>query len=248
MKKFYLLLIFISINSFSQNFLWADFPSISYSANPSNIGYSITCDSFGNIYEIGFKDNYFYSGEAYGNLYYRKYNTNGQLLFDKTIGGKVRSFNLVSDSDGNIFVAASFKSLITYDTIQISTGTTETGILLKFDPNGNFLYNQIITNLGTAAKNFSALDVDSSNNVYLGFDDFFNSKIVKLSPTGTLLMTIEQQNVPIISSVSIDNLGNIYAAGSCAKSNSVFAGVSQPTALDYSVYAVKYSDSGISMD
>ena len=87
--------------------------------------------------------------------------------------------------------------------------------------------------------------VDTSNNIYLGFDDFINSKIVKLSPTGTLLQTINQQRVQVISSISIDNLGNIYAACSCGDANSTFAGVSQPTSLSYSIYAVKYSASGV---
>jgi Secretion system C-terminal sorting domain len=245
MKKIYFLLVFLTLNSFSQNFQWVNFPNITYSFNPSLIGYTTTCDNSGNVYVVGFKDNYFSSSDVYGNLFYRKYDSNGQLLFDKTIGGKVRVFNMTSDNVGNIYVSASFKSLLTFDTVQITSGTTETGVLLKFDVSGNIIFNEMFSNLGISDKNSTALSVDIDNNVYIGIDDFFNSKIIKLSPTGTLLMTIDQLNVKVLSSVSVDNMGNIYASGSCAQSNSKFAGVLQPTSLNYSTYIVKYLSTGV---
>lgn len=237
--------MFLSFTSFSQNFQWVDFPPVVNGLSQNSIGYTTTTDNLGNIFIVGYKDNYFSSNGVFGNLFVRKYNANGSLLFEKTIGGTARVSNIISDSNGNLYIAASFRSLITVETVQITSGTTETGILLKFDANGTFLFNQIISNFGINSKTFSAMAIDSANNLYMGFDDFTNSKIVKLSPSGNLLLTIDQQNVQIITSLSIDNLGNIFAAGSCGTTTSMFAGVSQPTSLSYSYYAVKYNPNGV---
>ena len=93
MKKILIILLFAVNTSFSQNFQWVDFPPVSFGLSTNNLGYSITADSSGNVYAVGFKDNYFLASEIYGNLFYRKYDTNGTLIFDKTISGKVRSIN-----------------------------------------------------------------------------------------------------------------------------------------------------------
>ncbi len=247
MKKLYLLILVVTSSLQSQNFQWVDFPTVVNGTSTSNLGNVIICDSSNNVYEIGFKDNYFYnSSEVYGNLFYRKYSNSGEIIFNKQISGKVRVISIASDGLGNIYLVAAFKNIITFESgASINTaGTSEELILVKFDTNGQFLWNSIISNFGSF-NHFSAISTDLNNNVYLGFDNFIDSQIVKLSPiNGNTLMTISQQNVQIISSLSIDNQGNIYAAGSCGKSTSIFAGVSQPTTLSYSVYAVKYNSTG----
>ena len=60
-----------------------------------------------------------------------------------------------------------------------------------------------------------------------------------------MLLTIEQQNVNIISSVSVDNEGYIYTAGSCANANSKFANVTVPATFSYTTYVAKYSPTGV---
>lgn len=246
MKKLFYLLLLSSISIFAQNFQWVDFPTITSTNNTNGNSYLTTCDNLGNVYCVGFRDNQFNNGAVYGHLFYRKYNTNGILIFDKTISGKVRVINLTSDSVGNVYFVGAYRNTITFDNGAGTTnaGTTEIPIVVKFDSNGTFLWNQNISNFG-AFNHFSAIATDANNNVYIGIDDFNNSKIIKLSGAdSTTLMTIDQLNVQIISSLSIDSLGNIFAAGSCGTPNSVFAGISQPTSLDYSVYAVKYNPNG----
>lgn len=230
----------------AQNFQWADFPVTTNTSGTSSIGYSTTCDNLGNVYCVGFKDNQFNAGAVYGHLFYRKYNTNGVLIFDKTISGKVRNINLTSDSAGNIYFVGAFKNIISFEGGGLinSSSSSEENILVKFDSNGVFLWNQNISNFG-AFNHFTAIATDSNNDIYIGIDNFNSSKILKLATTnGTVLQTIEQVNVQIITSLSIDDLGNIYASGSCGKTTSMFAGVSQPTNLDYSYYAVKYNPNG----
>ncbi len=246
MIKKYLFLLFITISIHSQTFQWVDFPTVNYSIGQTN-GYPTCCDNLGNVYFVGIKDNQFNSSNIYGNLFYRKYNSSGSLLYEKIIGGKVRSFNLKSDSLGNIYLVAAFKTSISFDSgAAINTSeTSEVPILIKFDSNGTFLWNVTISNIGSF-NHFNAIDIDSNNDIYIGIDNFNNSRIVKLSATnGSVLSSILQQNVQIISSVSVDNLGNIYASGSCGKTTSTFAGVAQPTSLSYSIYAVKYNSLGV---
>ena len=247
MKKYYLILIFIVANTYSQNFQWVDFPPVSFGLSTNNLGYSITADFSGNVYAVGFKNNYFLSSEIYGNLFYRKYDASGTLIFDKEISGKIRSINLTNDNVGNIYLVAAFKNTITFDgggSINTS-GTNEEIIIIKFDQNGVFQWNNIISNFGSF-NHCSAIATDINNNLLIGFDNFNNSKILRLSSTtGNINLTIDQLNVQVISSISVDNFNNIYAAGSCGKATSTFAGVAQPTSLDYSIYAVKYNGNGV---
>jgi hypothetical protein len=69
--------------------------------------------------------------------------------------------------------------------------------------------------------------------------------VKKLDSNGTVLLTIEQQNVNIISSVSVDNEGYIYTAGGCANSNSKYANVTVPATFSYNTYVAKYSPTGV---
>lgn len=242
MKNIYLTILLLPFCIFSQNFQWVDFPVINYTTSPT-IGYSVACDNSGNIYESGYKDTQIVSGEVFGNLFYRKLDTSGNVLFENAIVGQGRIFSLVSDANNNIFVSFSFKNTLTIGGNVISGSTSEQPLLVKFDSLGNLLWYKIIT-YTNSNKHFSALTTDLSNNVYIGYSNFFNSSITKLNSSGDVQFTILQQNVQVISSLSIDNLGNIYASGSCGKTNSMFAGVSQPTSLSYSGYVVKYSETG----
>lgn len=247
MKKIYLLLLFLSFISFSQNFQWVDFPPVVNGLSQNEIGYTVATDNLGNVYIGGYKDNYFSSNGIFGNLFIRKYNSSGQLIFEKVITGKIRVFNLTADLSGNLYFVGSFKNSITFEggaTINTS-GTNEVPVIVKFDSNGVFQWNQNISNFGSY-DHFEAVTTDANNNVYIGFDNFNNSQILKLAAAnGALLQTIDQLNVQIITSLSVDNLGNIYASGSCGKTTSKFAGISQPTSLDYSYYAVKYNPNGV---
>jgi hypothetical protein len=214
MKKIYFFIFVLPFISFSQNFQWADFPVTTYNLNPSVIGYATTCDNLGNVYCTGFKDTPYSSGGMFGNLFYRKYSSTGTLLFEKIIGGKAIVFNIASDSSGNIYVAASFKSTLTLGAITLTGSTSETPLLIKFDISGNMLWYKLISDFNSS-NHFNALATDNNDNVYIGYDNFFNSSITKLNTAGVIQFTIAQQNVKIISNLSIDNVGNIYASGSC---------------------------------
>ena len=215
-----------------------------------NVGYSTICDPDGNVYISGFKQNAFTYNDTYGDIYYSKYNSFGQVIFSKTFSGKVASYSLVSDNEGSIIIALSFIDEITInETTLMHTDIEPAKMIAKLDSDGNLLWHKILTietGFGLNSVNdFRGLAIDSGNNVYAAFDNYSNSHIVKYSPAGEVLMDIEQQNVNRITSVAVDNEGNIYGSGSCAGPNAVYAGMAAPTDLAYNTYVVKYSPSGV---
>jgi len=250
MKKLYLLFILATSVINSQNFEWLQTPPISFSMNPDMIAYSTACDPGGNVYLTGFKDGAYPYTDILGNLYFNKYSSNGSLLFSKTISGKAFAYNMISDSDGSIIIALGFLDTITLDDITLTeTDQNMRYVLVKFDSAGNRLWHKVLAlpvNGMDLVSNLRALATDTENNVYAGYDNFSTGRIVKYSPAGIELQTIEQLNVGRITSIDVDDVGNIYAAGSCASSEmATFSGVVAPSGLQYNTYLVKYSPEGI---
>ncbi len=247
MKKYFLLLLlFLSFENHAQSFEWIQTPQITFNSSAALIGYPTNCDVFGNMYVTGFLNNAYNYSEIYGDLFYNKYNTSGQLLFSKTFTGKAQIYDIQSDSSGNTYLAIAYVQTITIDNITIST--TDQGAkpeLLKFDVNGVLLWHIAITSFNSTINHFKSVAIDASDFVYICYDNYNFSYVKKLDPNGNVLLTIEQQNVNIISSVSVDNEGYIYTAGACANSNSKFANVTVPATFSYNTYVAKYSPTGI---
>jgi hypothetical protein len=249
MKKIILpFLILLSITVKGQTFQWLNIPSVSQDVNISNTPYICTADPSGNIYLTGFKDSPTLWNEVMGNVYFNKYDNEGGLIFSKTFSGKCISYNMISDSEGNIILALGYNETLTIDdTIITSIGDDIKHVLVKLDEDGNLIwYKELYMDgfdLGLV-QDFRSIAVDSQNNVYAGYDNYMYSRITKYSATGENLFTIEQQNVNRITSVAVDTEGNIYSAGACADELSKYAGVAVPTEFTYNTYIAKYSPQG----
>jgi hypothetical protein len=247
MKKIILSLLFLySLSINAQSFAWVQTQSIVLNASAGSIGYPTTCDASGNIYLSGFVNNGYLYADVFGDIFYNKYDPSGQILFSKTISGKVQIYDMQSDSSGNMFIAAAYIQTMTIDSVTIST--TDSGvkpILIKLDANGNHLWHIELSTYISSINHFKSIAIDANDAVYIAFDNYNYSYIKKLDSNGNVLLTIEQQNVSLISSVSIDNEGYIYAAGGCANANSKYAGVLIPSTFSYNTYIVKYSPNGV---
>src|SRR5690606_3599309 len=239
------LFLYVSV-SFSQTFEWVNFPTTNITFDPTSVGYSTVVDPFGDVYVSGFQDDPFFYSDTFGTVFYHKYAADGSLLFSKTFNGSATINFMTSDSEGNILLAVSHFDTLTIDTTNMNnTEDVPQQVLIKLSPLGDVLWHHILTISGNPVQNFKTIAIDVDDHIYVGYDDFVTSFIKKLSPTGIEQTTITQNSVNLISSVDVDSDGNIYAAGSCANSNSAFAGVSQPTEFEYSIYVVKYSANGI---
>lgn len=246
MKKTTLILFLLtSVCSFAQSFQWIKTQPITFSSNPDMIGFATTCDASGNVYASGFKENTFLYDQIYGDVFLNKYNASGDLLFSKTIGGHATVFDLISDSNDNIIMVAAFVNTISLGNFSILTANQGVqNLLLKFDSQGNLLWHMQLQINDSLETRMHALTVDSSNNIYVGYYDFQHSEIKKLSAQGDVLLTISQQYARAISSLSVDNAGNIYAAGSCADPGATYAGVNVDAPFLYNTFIVKYSPQG----
>lgn len=250
MKNYTLLIfLFLGIAMQGQTFQWLNTPSIPEDANIHSTSYIAAADPDGNVYFSGFKDSPVIWNEIMGNIYFNKYDTDGQLLFSKSFTGKCICNNMASDSEGNIIMALTYKETLTIGaTTLTSVGDDLKRVLAKLDPDGNLIWHKELYmdgfDLGII-EDFRALDIDFEDNIYAGYDNYMYSRITKYSSEGENLFTIEQQNVNRITSVAVDTEGNIYSAGACADLNSKYAGVDVPTDFSYTTYIAKYSSQGV---
>ena len=247
LKKLLTLYLFsLSFAGFSQTFQWLKTPTVALNVNPNSLGYIATTDSSGNVYFAGYLDSPVIYTEIFGNLFYTKYSSSGTPLFTKTFTGSGVLHQMTTDSAGNVLLSIEYLNTLVVDGVSIpNTNQITQHVFLKLSPQGNLLWHKILELPDGNVNTFQSIAVDGMDNIYLGYDSYFNGVIEKLSPTGTTLSTISQLNVNRITSISVDSVGNIYATGSCANINSSFAGVLQPTSFDYSLYLVKYSATGV---
>lgn len=242
-KYIFSALFFVFSIAQAQHFEWVQTFPITFNLNPSMIDYPSDVDVNNNLVLCGFKDTPVAYTDIFGNLELRKYTSAGELLFSKTISGEVKAYELVTDSQGNIYVAVEYLDAISVD--ELSINTVSQGVhplLLKFDSAGSLLWYKVIGDEWTSY--FLAMEVDSLDNVYVGYGDFQNSFIEKINPSGTSIQTITQNSVSLITSLSIDTTGNIYVAGSCANFNASFGGVIYQPVFSYNVYLSKYNING----
>lgn len=241
-----LVILLLSIAMHSQNFEWVKTPVINFSWNHDMIGYCTTIDPSGNIYFTGFKDNAFAYEEIMGDQYYNKYSASGELLFSKQFTGKVNIEYITSDSQGNVLMAVAYLNTLSIDNLSLNNNAQDVQYhLFKFAPSGTLMWQQQITINDWFVNGFMSIALDGDDNIYIGYDDFQNSYIRKMTPAGEDLFTISQINAGRISSISIDNEGNIYAAGSCVGPNSLFGNEVAGTDFEYNTYIVKYSPTGV---
>lgn len=238
------IVLFFTMTAYSQSYQWLKTVSIG-TANTQTAGYVTVSDPSGNIYFSGFKDTPIYYNDLLGNIYYNKYNTNGDILFSKIFTGKCNAYAIKSDSQGNIIIAIGYLDSVTIGTSVITAPNNNMNYLVaKLDTNGNLLWHKILFITDADVADFRAIAIDSNDAVYIGYDSFMDSYITKYSASGNVLFSIEQKNVNRVTSVAIDTEGNIYAAGGCAGVDSKYAGVDVPTGFNYNSYIVKYSPQG----
>ncbi|CAM3436153.1 hypothetical protein FLLO111716_10105 [Flavobacterium longum] len=244
MKKFYLFVL-LSLSVQSQTFQWLNVASIDLNLNPDMVGYPVTVDLSGNVYLAGFKGNPYVYTDIMGDVLFHKYDNGGALQFEKLLTGRVNVYDMACDHQGNLFMVIGYINTITIgDTTLSTTAQGVQPLLAKFDDAGNLLWHYTPVITGSFEPYFRALATDGQGNVYIGYDNFMDSYIQKLSPDGQPQLTITNEQATLLSSVDIDTEGNIYIAGSCAETNAQFAGTPFPNDLAYDGYIVKYTPDG----
>jgi len=179
----------------------------------NSFGDGVAVDNMGNIYVVG-TTTYSDSGSQ---IVLLKYDPSGNLRTLKTIGGGVYSSygtGVAVDSSGNVYVTG-------YSYALGPTPGISAVILLKYDPEGNLLYQAIWGGKQNDAATAVAVDIDG--NVYLtgetksysNVPNVPNAFLLKLDPSGNLLF----QRVWGASKgefgygIAVDGIENAYVTG-----------------------------------
>jgi hypothetical protein len=194
----------------------------------------LALDSAGNVYVTGTS-----AGVSTGDdIVTLKYDSLGNLIWERRYNGSGDGNDwaavLTVDSAGNVHVAGS----------AWSSGTASDIITLKYDPDGNLLWDRYYNGPGDSNDSATALDVDVAGNVLVagesGGDGTFNDFVtLKYDPDGNQLWA-RRYNGPGngrdgATALVVDGAGNVYVTG-------LSAGTDAVRQLDYAT--LKYGSDG----
>lgn len=174
--KFFLsTLVFIAISTVGAQgptFEWAKHMG----GSTTDIGYSITTDTDGNIYVTGIFSGTAdlnpgtgtanYTSNGLNDIFIQKLDSNGNLLWVKTMGSIYEdyAFSILVDSNGNIYTIGAFPESVDFDPNSGTTLLTSAGsfdiFIQKLDTNGNLLWVKQLGNTHTDYGYSLAMDTN----------------------------------------------------------------------------------------
>jgi len=194
------------------------FPSLTYAYNwnttwggaPDDHGYGIVVDSLGNALITGDTNSY---GAVGYDVIFLKYDSSGNLLWNKRWGGPNQDYGIgiVIDGSGNAF--------ITGVTNSFGAGSEDV-FLLKYDSSGNLLWNK--TWGGVEGDKGYGIALDTAANVFItGSTDSYGAGntdifLLKYNSDGNLLWNKTSGGAHFDNGYGIvlDDLSNVFITGS----------------------------------
>jgi gliding motility-associated-like protein len=193
-----------------------------------------------------------------------KFNTNGQLVWAKDIGGGGTDYGsqVTADSQGNVIASLRYQSTVTIGSSSFTAGGgTFNGLCLKFDPNGNFIWG---VNIADGGDSEVFTTVDPQDNVVIGGHFQGNDNInplgtpnylngngdsefaAKYTPAGMLMWVQDFKGTLVGNNINIcsDSQGNVFADGPF-QSALTFNGASLNPTGNEDLFLVKYSSTGV---
>ena len=180
----------------------------------NDYGAGLAVDPFGNVYVVGTTTSYGTGGSS--SIVLLKYDSFGNLLFQRTLGGPLNSFGagVAVDTAGYVYVTGYSYSLG-------PTPGISAVVLLKYDQAGNLVFQK--TWGGTLDDFATGIAVDLDDNIYLvGYTKTFSISpdipsafFLKFDQNGTLILQkIWGGNRPDYAfGVAVDNSENAYVTG-----------------------------------
>lgn len=230
---------------------FAQLPSLQWARNiGGSRGDKITTDASGNVYTAGYFSGVadfdpgpatFYmtaDGGGADDAYVSKLDANGNFVWALRIGGSSINYSksVAVDAAGNVYVAGYFAGTVDFDpapatAFEITTNGQYDISIVKFDPNGNFLWAKTIG--GSFSDLAYAMTLDLAGNicmtgVFVGNVDFDPGAgnytlngggtnhcfIVRLDANGNFVQAMQiSGNYSEGDDISVDVAGNIYVCG-----------------------------------
>jgi len=232
------------------NYIWAKgIGSSGFLTNDE--GYGIALDSSGNVYITGiFMDtadfnpgidtfNLIATVPPYGNIFFAKYDNNGNFIWAKNFGGSMSEVSRSIDVDGlgNVYITGYFQDTADFDPGVGTANLTSIGnrdiFFAKYDDNGDYIWANSIG--GSNMNEGNGIALDNFGNVYItgyfqdtaDFDpgagtanlisaaswgeDFF----AKYDNSGNYLWAkgISYTGGALGNDITVDDLGNVYITG-----------------------------------
>ncbi|MEO0130410.1 MAG: SBBP repeat-containing protein, partial [candidate division WOR-3 bacterium] len=200
--------------------------------NDEDIANALFVDGNGNVYVTG------YSVDSGANFNYTtlKYDGNGNLLWERRYNGPGNgidvAFALFVDGQGNVYVTGRSYGL----------GTDDDYATLKYDNDGNLLWERRYNGPGNDCDDARALFVDNNGNVYVTGGSYSSSSAydyatLKYDSDGNLLWERRYDGpgngIDDANSLFVDNNGNVYVTGN-----------SYGSATSYDYATLKYDSDG----
>jgi hypothetical protein len=218
------------ITSNAQTYQWAK----SMGGTNNDPGYSITVDSFGNVYTTGFFSGTvdFDPGAGTSNLtsvgsspdiFISKLDAAGNFLWAKSMGGSNNDdcWSIAVDGFGNVYTTGFFSGTADFDPGAGTSNLTSMGgydiFISKLDTAGNFLWAKSMGGTNNNDVGYS-IAVDGSGNVYT--TGFFSGTVDFDTGAGTSNLTSKGANDIFIS--KLDAAGNFLWAKNMGGTNNDF--------------------------
>jgi hypothetical protein len=271
--------MFIVKYNTSGDVLWAK----SSGAIGIDIGNWACPDASGNVYEIGaFYDNTITFGSVTltnnnintyttSDIFFVKYDANGNVLWAKGVGGTSNDRALCIDinSSGDVYITGDFYSpSMTFGTTTLTntdnSGNTADFFLAKYDTNGNLLWAK--STGGTGDDSGNEVCADASGNTYI--EGEFNSPtlifgstsltnadntgntddsfLVKYDADGNVIWakSISGSASDDAVTIGIDTSGNAYVAGMFNSPTLTFGSTTLTNAGQWDMFLAKYNVDG----
>ena len=226
----------LKYQSADNEFVWSKF----WGGANNDYGMGVDVDIAGNIYVTGYT-NSFGVTPGISNVFLLKYDSSGNLLYQKTWGGTHGDFGsaVATDAAGNVYVTGYT------DSFGVTPGISNV-FLLKYDSSGNLLYQK--TWGGTQNDFGYGVTVDGASNVYVTGYTYSSSVthglasvfILKYDPSGNLLFqnTWGGRKSDYGYGISVDPAaGYIYVTGYTFSFGS-------PNSKGVNVFLLKYDPAG----
>lgn len=223
-----------------------------------NSGNGICVDTHGYIYVTGAYngsirfDSIMLTSNPYAG-FLTKYNSDGKVIWAKSIGNGTQGESLFADSKGGIYVTGEFQNKQIFGKDTINSGSSLDIYVAKCDTAGNWMWANCITQGNQTGRDFArGVCADSYGNAYLTGELYigsaaYNPFIAKYNPLSRVWEWIIQPNSDARGiSICCDKSNNICACGFFYSSKIVFGNttITNPNTNATQMFLVKYDASG----